>query len=203
MSRYYLPSCIAALFLLLLSVQFTCAESAGISMASVDFDRVLKEWKKAVDIIRELDAKQAELSKLLEARKQAFQALQDEVKIHLKRVQEAGGEQASKWMKDELAQKIKDLQKSQTEGAQWERDHIGALTQDRVRIIVGLLKEVQDTVSSSPETSKYALVVNRYAGLPGQLPIFLHVDSNQITDLTPVILADLSNATTPKAATSK
>ena len=172
-------------------------------MASVDFDRVLKEWKKAVDIIRDLDAKQAELTKQLEERKLAFQTLQEEVKTKISHVKKAGGEQAGQWMKDELAQKIKDLQKSQAESAQWERDHIGTLSQDRVRIIVGLLKEVQDTVSRSPETAKYALVLNRYAGLPGQLPIFLHVDNQKITDLTPTILSALAGSDASTATPSK
>jgi hypothetical protein len=102
-----------------------------------------------------------------------------------------------------LAQKIKDLQKSQADGAQWERDHLGTLSQDRIRIIVGLLKEVQDTVSRSPETAKYALVLNRYAGLPGQLPIFLHVDNQKITDLTPTILSALAGSDASTATPSK
>jgi Skp family chaperone for outer membrane proteins len=202
MPKTYLSQ-ILAFCLICITAQLTYAEPTSIAIASVDFDRVLKEWKKAVDIIRELDAKQAELTKQLEERKQAFQTLQDEVKTKISHVQKAGGEQASKWLKDELAQKIKDLQKSQADGAQWERDHIGTLSQDRVRIIMALLKEVQDTVSRSPETAKFSIVLNRYAGLPGQLPIFLHVDNNKITDLTPAILSALSDSNTATATSSK
>ncbi len=169
-------------------------EPAAMSIASVNFDHLLRDWKKAAECIVELDQRQENLTQELERRREQVRLLEKVAREAAKQIEEVGGEaKASGYLKEKFMKSHTAFQAAVAEQTRWEKESISSLSQERNKNVNALLLEIQDTLKRSRVVSRYTMVINLHAGMQGQLPVFLHLNPTQVTDITQELLAELQS----------
>ena len=183
-----------ALAMMLVSALAVHGEPSAISIASVNFDHLLRDWKKAAACIEELDQRQADLTQELKRRREQVGQLEKAARDAAKQIEEVGGEsKASGYLKEKFMQSHTAFQSAMAEQTRWEKESISTLSQERNGNVNALLLEIQDTLKRSRVVSRYTMVINLHAGMQGQLPVFLHLNPAQVTDITQELLAELQS----------
>ncbi|MFM2165855.1 MAG: hypothetical protein RIS79_226 [Verrucomicrobiota bacterium] len=187
--------------MLFVSCPWMHGEQAALSFASVDFDRLLHDWKKAASSIQEIDRRQTELSEEIKVRRQDVAQKEQQSRQLAKQIEEVGGEmRANDFLKQDFMRKHQAFQAAALEQARWEKETLATLSQERIRTVNALLLEIQDALKRSETVSRFTMVINLNAGMPGQLPVFLHLAPGQVTDITGELLAELQAEAPPATA---
>lgn len=169
-------------------------EPSAMTIASVNFDQLLRDWKKAATCIDELDQRQGDLAQELKHRREQVGLLEMAAREAAKQIEEVGGEaKASAYLKEKFMKSHTAFQAAMAEQTRWEKETITSLSQERQRNVNALLLEIQDTLKRSRVVSRYTMVINLHAGMQGQLPVFLHLNPAQVTDITQELLAELQS----------